>query len=281
METDELPPLERPPHGACDCHAHVYGPPERYPFQPSHRYTPPPLYFADYRRMLDGLGIERAVVVQPTVYQTNAVTEDALAASGGAWRGVAKFTNASMIADIERLHGVGFRGVRLHGVGTTADLAHLEEVARRIAPFGWHIQLHMEARFLPEMAARLAGLPVPVVHDHFARLSPEQGADSPPMQTLLRLLAGGNAWVKLSGAYLVSKLHSPYPDLVPIAKALVAARPDRMLWGTDWPHPSHETPLPEDADFLRLLALWVPERATRENILVANPERLYGFEPLR
>jgi predicted TIM-barrel fold metal-dependent hydrolase len=134
---------------------------------------------------------------------------------------------------------------------------------------------------MQEMAPRLAELPVPVVHDHFARLAPEHGIDNAPMRTLLRLLAGGNAWVKLSGAYLVSKRHPPYPDLVPIAKALVAARPDRMLWGTDWPHPSHETPLPDDAAFLRLLALWVPDRATREKILVANPERLYGLEPLR
>ncbi len=279
METEDLPPVEPPPHGACDCHAHVYGPPERYPFQASPRYAPPALYYADYQKMLDRLGVERAVVVQPTVYQTNAVSEDALAASAGAWRGVAKFTDARMVDDIERLNGAGFRGVRLHAVGGAGDLAHLEEVARRIAPFGWHIQLHIDSHFLAETEARIAALPVPVVHDHFAKLDPAEGVAGAPMQVLLRLLARGRSWVKLSGSYLVSRQPLPHPDLVPIARALVAARPDRMLWGTDWPHPSHTGPRLDDADFLRLLALWVPERATRNAILVANPEALYGFEP--
>jgi 2-pyrone-4,6-dicarboxylate lactonase len=269
--------IDSPPSGACDCHAHVYGPAERYPLREVHRYAPPQQHFEHYRAMLNQLGISRAVVVQPTVYETNAVTEDALVAAGGAWRGVAKFTDPSLVADVERMHSIGFRGVRLHGVRNTADLAHLEEVARRIAPFGWHIQLHMESRFLPDLESRIVQLPVPVVHDHFARLQPELGSDTPAMRALLRLLERGRSWLKLSGSYYVSKLSWPHLDLMPIAQKLAAARPDRMLWGTDWPHPSHPDPKPDDAEFLALLALWVPDRESRNRILVGNPEVLYGF----
>ncbi|MDA8048401.1 MAG: amidohydrolase family protein [Rhodospirillales bacterium] len=278
METGEVRASEPPPRGACDCHAHVYGPPERYPLRPGGRYTPPAMYLAEYQRMLARLGIDHAVIVQPTVYQDNAATADALAASAGAWRGVAKFTAGGPPTGLPRLDRAGFRGVRVHGIGKEAELDGIEDIARQIAPFGWHIQLHMEARFLQEMESRLRALPVPVVLDHFARVQPEQGPASAAMHALLRLLAGGRCWVKLSGPYLVSKLRSPYPDLVPIAKALVTARPDHMLWGTDWPHPSHETPLPDDTAFLALLATWVPDRATREMILVSNPAALYGFE---
>jgi predicted TIM-barrel fold metal-dependent hydrolase len=274
MATQQIDP---PPPGACDCHAHVYGPAEQYKLRGAPRYAPPPRYFEHYRATLNGLGISRAVVVQPTVYETNAVTEDALIAAGGAWRGVAKFSDPSLITDVERMHSIGFRGVRLHGVSNTADLAHLEEVARRIAPFGWHIQLHMESRFLPDLESRIAQLPVPVVHDHFARLQPELGSDTPPMHALLRLLERGRSWLKLSGSNYLSKLPWPHLDLMPIAMKLAAVRPDRMLWGTDWPHPSHPDPKPDDTEFLALLALWVTDRERRNRILVDNPEVLYGF----
>jgi predicted TIM-barrel fold metal-dependent hydrolase len=268
---------DRPPAGACDCHAHVYGPPERYPLRPGRRYTPPAKYLADYRQMLQRLSIDRGVIVQPTVYANNNVTADALAASNGAWRGIAKFTDGTTSADFPGMQTLGFRGVRVHGMGNTAELVKLEEVARIIAPFGWHIQLHMESRFLPDLETRLRNLPVPIVLDHFARLLPEEGTSARPVQTLLNLLSTGRCWLKLSGYNHVSRQPFPHPDLEPLAKTFIAARPDRMLWGSDWPHPSHEGPPIDDAQFLALSRSWAPDRQAWEDILVRNPAELYGF----
>ena len=268
---------DRLPAGACDCHAHVYGPPERYPLRPGGRYVPPAKYLADYQQMLQRAGIDRAVVVQPTVYANNDVTADALAASNGAWRAVAKFTDGSISADLREMDRAGFRGVRVHGMGATTELAKLEEVARTVAPFGWHVQLHMESRLLPELEARLRQLPVPVVLDHFARLSPDDATESPPMQALLRLLATGKCWVKLSGYNHVSRQPFPHPDLQPLAKTFIAARPDRMLWGSDWPHPSYEGPPIDDAELPGALRTWAADRQVWEGILVRNPAELYGF----
>lgn len=268
---------ERPPAGACDCHAHVYGPPERYPLRPGRRYTPPANYLAEYQHMLQRIGVDRAVVVQPTVYANNDVTRDALAASGGNWRGVAKFADGNVSADFAAMQRAGFRGIRVHGIGTTAELAKLDEISRTIAPFGWHIQLHLESRLLPDLEATLRNLPVPVVFDHFARMPPGDGTDTPPMHTLLRLLETGRFWVKLSGYYLVSQQSYPYPDLHPLAMAFIAARPDRMLWGTDWPHPSHEGPPLDDSKLFPLLQSWVADRRVLHDIVVGNPARIYGF----
>ncbi len=265
------------PAGACDCHAHVYGPPERYPLRPGSRYVPPAKYLADYQLMLRTTGIDHAVIVQPTVYANNDVTADALAASNGAWRGIAKFTDGSMSADLREMNRAGFRGVRVHGMGETTELAKLDETARAIAPFGWHIQLHMESRLLPELEARLRELPVPVVLDHFARLTPDDGETSPPMQALLRLLATGKCWLKLSGYNHVSRQQFPHPDLQPLAKTLIAARPDRMVWGSDWPHPSYEGPAIDDTKLPGLLHGWAADRQVWEGMLVRNPAELYGF----
>jgi predicted TIM-barrel fold metal-dependent hydrolase len=268
---------ERPPAGACDCHAHVYGPPERYMLRPGRRYTPPTKYFADYQQMLQRIRVDRAVVVQPTVYANNDVTRDALVASAGKWRGVAKFAEGEVSADFGAMQRDGFRGVRVHGIGASSELAKLGDIARMIAPFGWHIQLHMESRLLPDLEATLRDLPVPVVFDHFARIQPEEGTDAPPMRTLLRLLETGRFWMKLSGSYLVSRQPYPYADLQPFAEAYVATRPDRMLWGTDWPHPSHEGPPLDDAIFYKLLRGWVKDSQVLHDILVGNPAQLYGF----
>jgi 2-pyrone-4,6-dicarboxylate lactonase len=275
MDEQAMPTADQPPAGTCDCHAHVYGPPERYPLRPGSRYVPPAKYLADYQQMLQRIGVERAVVVQPTVYANNDVTRDALEASGGKWRGVAKFADGDVSADFAAMQRSGFRGIRVHGIGTMAELDRLDEIARMIAPFGWHIQLHMESRRLPDLEATLRVLPVPVVFDHFARMQPEDGADTPPMHTLLRLLETGKFWVKLSGCYLISR--QPYPDLQPLAASFVAARPDRMLWGTDWPHPSHKGPPLDDATLFPLLQSWVKDRQVLHDIVVRNPAQLYGF----
>lgn len=274
---DQAITADRPPPGACDCHAHVYGPPERYPLRPGRRYTPPAQYLADYRAMLQRIGVDRAVVVQPTVYAGNDVTRDALEASGGQWRGVAKFAGGDVAADFAAMHRVGFRGIRVHGIGAAAELDRLEEIARLVAPFGWHIQLHMESQRLPALEATLRALPVPVVFDHFARLQPDDGPDSPPVQTLLRLFDTGRFWMKLSGYNLISRQEYPYADLRPLAARFAAARPDRMLWGTDWPHPSHVGPPLDDAMLFPLLRSWVQDDRVMHEIAVRNPAQLYGF----
>jgi predicted TIM-barrel fold metal-dependent hydrolase len=270
MDDAKLPP------GACDCHAHVYGPPDRNPLRPGARYVPPAQGLAEYQQMLGRIGVDRAVVVQPTVYADNRATADALAAAEGRWRGVAKFTDGRMDADIAVMDRQGFRGVRVHGTSDAREFAGLEEIANRIAPFGWHIQLHAEARHLAELESRLLRLPVPVVLDHFARVDPAEGADSPAMRIVLRLLASGSCWLKLSGYYIVSRQAFPYADLDPIAAALIGSRPDRLVWGSNWPHPSQEG-TPAEAALLDLLRHWAPHAATRDDILVRNPATLYRF----
>lgn len=262
--------------GTCDCHAHVYGPPARYPARPGAAYTPPTSYLAEYQAMLSRVGLDRAVVVQPTVYADNAATADALTASGGRWRGVAKFTAGTRDADFASMDRLGFRGVRVHGIGDANELAQLPKIAQTIAPFGWHIQLHADASRLADLEPLLVSLPVPVVLDHFARVDPAQGPEGAEMAVVRRLLGSGRSWLKLSGYYLVSHQAFPYCDLDPIATALIATRPDRLVWGSNWPHPLQDSP-PDEADLLALLGRWAPDRDVREKILIRNPAELYGF----
>jgi 2-pyrone-4,6-dicarboxylate lactonase len=268
------------PPSACDCHAHIFGPVEKYPFVAGRSYTPPPASTQAYRRMLGALGLARAVIVQPSVYGTdNRCTYDAVAASGGRWRGIAVVDASTHVDELRRLHDAGFRGVRINllfkGGGLAMDT--LEKTARRIAPVGWHVQLLIDGRDLPELAPRLLRLPVRFVIDHMGHMPAQLGLDNPGFKALLALAGEANCWVKLSGAYRISAKPYPYEDVVPIAKALVEAAPQRMVWGSDWPHPSFQGAMPVDASLLDLLASWVPETRTRQRILAANPAELYDF----
>ncbi|MBV9783114.1 MAG: amidohydrolase family protein, partial [Acidisphaera sp.] len=231
----------------------------------------------EYRAMLRALGIARAVVVQPGIYRDNRATLDALASAGGLWRGVARIDDGCTDAELRRLHEAGFRGVRLDGRKGPEGLAALEAMAARIAPLGWHVQLHLYARDLPELASRLAALPVDVVLDHFARVDLPEGTGQPGFRAVLELLATRRCWVKLSAPYRFGEPKPPYAGLLPFAKALVAAAPDRLVWGSDWPHASHDGFMPNDGDLLDLLTEWVPDATTRTMILATNPARLYDF----
>jgi predicted TIM-barrel fold metal-dependent hydrolase len=220
------------------------------------------------------------VIVQPSVYGTdNRCTYDAVATSGGRWRGVAVVDASTNMQELRRLHDAGFRGVRINllfkGGGLVMEI--LEQVARLIAPFGWHVQLLIDGRDLPQLAPRLRRLPVRFVVDHMGHMPVKLGLAHPAFKTLLALVGEGNCWVKLSGAYRISTKPSPYEDAVPIAQALVEAAPERMVWGSDWPHPSFEGAMPVDATLLDLLARWVPESRTRQRILTTNPAELYDF----
>ena len=268
------------PPNACDCHAHIFGPPEQYPFTPQRSYTPPPASIQAYERMLSALGLDRAVIVQPSVYGTdNRCTFDAVIASGGRWRGIAVVGASTNMHELQRLHDAGFRGVRINllfkGGGLAMEI--LEQVARLIEPLGWHVQLLIDGRDLPELAPRLRRLPVPFVIDHMGHMPVQLGLSHPAFKTLLALVREGNCWVKLSGAYRISAKPYPYEDVVPIAQSLVDAARERMVWGSDWPHPSFQGAMPVDAALLDLLANWVPEPQTRERILTTNPAELYDL----
>ncbi|MBL28906.1 MAG: GntR family transcriptional regulator [Rhodospirillaceae bacterium] len=270
------------PAGACDCHAHVLGPLDAYPYQDDRAYTAPPALYEDYRAMLDTIGIDRAVIVQPSVYGTdNRCTLQAIARDPARMRGVAVFGDDITDAELQAMHDGGIRGVRFNllfvgGVG----LDSLEVIAARIARFGWHIQLLIDYRTLPDLADRLAGLPVDIVVDHMGHMPVEEGVGNPGFQALLRLMSEGKSWVKVSGNYRVSKAAPAYADAIPFAQALLAANPDRCVWGSDWPHVGiwPGEPMPNDADLLDALLDYAPDEALRRRILVDNPARLYGFD---
>jgi len=268
-----------PPPGACDAHCHVFGPADRFPFSPARSYTPPDAGIDDFERLQRRLGLSRAVLVQASCHGTdNAALADALRRGGGRYAGVAMIDDATSDAEIDRLHEVGVRGTRVNFVahlGGAPDLAAFERTVARVAPRGWHVVLHFDAADLPAYAGLLDRLPCPYVIDHMARVDAAAGLDQQPFQALLRLLVDERCWVKVSGAErLTAAGPPPYDDVVPFARALIDAAPDRVLWGTDWPHPNVRH-MPDDGDLVDLLADFAPDRATRDRILVDNPARLY------
>lgn len=265
------------PAGACDTHMHFYH--HRYPAAPTALIEPPDAWVADYRALQRRLGLERVVVVQPTTYgRDNRALLDALAELGDAARAVVVVDDGVSDAELADLTARGVRGVRFHMLpGGALPWELLETVAARVAPFGWHVQLQVNGREFAERLADLQRLPCPLVVDHVGRFMPPVTVDDPAFRALRSLLDGGRCWVKLSAPYESSKADAPrYGDVTPLARALVAAAPERMLWASNWPHPGQD-PAPDDARLLDLLAEWVDDPAVRERILVANPAALYGF----
>ncbi len=268
-----LPPL------SCDCHSHVIGPEKKFPFVENRSYTPPPASLEDYVALHKALGIERAVIVQPSVHGTdNRVTLDAIARYGKNARGVAVVEPTITNSEIENLHKGGIRGVRLNllfkgGVG----LETMELLSEKISPYGWHVQLLIDVQTLTELSPRIRALPTPVVIDHIGHMATEHGIMHPGFQELVRLTAEGVCWVKLSGNYRISSAGFPFADAIPFAKALVAANPDQLVWGTDWPHPALYEYMPNDGGLLNALEDYAPEASVRKKILVDNPAKLYDF----
>lgn len=275
----ERPPRFAVPPLACDCHAHVIGPHDRYPLVPNRSFTPPEALEADYLAMLGVIGFQRMIVVQPSVYGVdNRRTVDAVQALGPLRaRGVAMVAAGVTMAELRALHESGIRATRF--ITTAAggpSLDDLPEVARRIAELGWHIEMYVPTATLPEVLPVVATLPVPVVFDHMGGLRADTPADDPLFGAVLRLLETGRHWVKLCG-YRNAVTGFPYRDVTPLARRLVAAAPERCVWGTDWPHTAIIGHMPEAADLLDLLEDWVPDAAQRQRILVTNPATLYGF----
>jgi D-galactarolactone isomerase len=268
------------PAGACDCHAHIYDP--RFPYMPNARLQPAHATLADYQREVQSvLTTGRAVFVTPSTYGTdNRCLTDALGQLGGTARGVAVVSPNVGLAELRQLHAAGVRGVR---VNLPKDA--LVALSRRLHEMGWHLELFVPGDKLVEMEDTLLSLPIHIVLDHLAHLAEPDALRSQAFKTVLRLLNTGRCWIKCSGAYIDSHLGPPdYPDSSEVAKAYIAAAPERCLWATNWPFPDisagpKAVPRPDALPFLNLFGRWVPDAKLRQQILVANPENLYGFEP--
>lgn len=270
------PKLQSPP-GACDTHMHFYN--AKVPSAPTALMTPDDAWIKDYKAVRAHLGLERVVVVQPTTYgMDNSCQIEAMAAFGDQARAVFVVDDQTPDEELERLTKLGGRGARFHMLpGGAVPWDILEAVAARIHEFGWHIQLQLNGRELPEREAMLKRLPGALVVDHVGRFTQPVEPDHEAFKVLLRLLEGGKCWVKLSAPY-ESFAEQPldYGKVAVEARALVRAAPDRMLWASNWPHPGKDW-MPDDAEHFDLLLDWVDDGATRNRILVGNPAELYGF----
>lgn len=279
---DGRAPAWRLPAGATDTHCHIWGPLARFPYAEGRTYTPPERDKQVLRQLHQRLGIERVVVVQPIVHGTdNRVTLDAIADDPVNYRGIALVEPDASESHLAALHAGGIRGVRFSFVRhlkARPDLGATERTARKIAALGWHAVVHLDAADIGELAPFLRALPVPVVIDHMGRIDAGAGLDQQPLRDLVALAAHPNCWVKVSGADRVSVTGGAFEDVVPIARALMQAAPDRVLWGTDFPHPNPRQIVHDDADLVDVLARFGDEAALRR-LLVDNPARLYGFPP--
>jgi D-galactarolactone isomerase len=277
IESTINPALKAPP-GTCDTHMHIYN--AKYPKAPTAKIDAPPASVADYKKMCARLGIERTVVVQPSTYgKDNRCTLEAVAALGANARCVVVVDEAVSDTELERLTRLGARGIRffmLPGGPLPWDI--LETMSARVAPFGWHVQLQLDGRDLPQWETTLKRLTSTLVIDHVGKFLEPVPLDHPGFGTLQGLVDGGRTWIKLSAPYEVSKVGPPnYDDVGKLAKALAKAAPERMLWATNWPHPTPGAPVPDDAWMLDMLLDWIPDEKTRHKTLVDNPAQLYRF----
>jgi 2-pyrone-4,6-dicarboxylate lactonase len=293
-QDDDLPSIPPPhpdphpptafavPPGACDAHCHIFGPAHRFPYAPGRRYTPPDAGLDDFERLQERLGLTRAVLVQASCHGTdNRAMADALRRGEGRYAGVAMVDDGVGDAELDELHAVGVRGIRFNFVahlGGAPDLDRFWRLVGRVARRGWHVVLHFDARDVPAYAGMLADLPCPYVIDHMGRVEAGLGVDQEPFRALLDLQRDERCWVKVSGAERITGAggRPPYDDVVPFARAIVAAAPDRVLWGTDWPHPNVRH-VPDDGDLVDLVARIAPDPGDRHRLLVANPARLYDL----
>ena len=274
------------PVGACDTHAHICGPAATFPYAEERIYTPPDATSDDYLALLTTLGVERAVLIQPSVHGTdNRALLDVLSRVPSGLRGIAVVDADIDTATVKALDDAGIRGLRLNvvdhnGPRNVIPEERVRKLANIIAPFGWHIEFLINTDEAPGFAAAIDGLAVDVVVGHLGY--PKSGAaawlQSPALEDFLRLFERGRCWVKLTGPYRISSAPDlPYPDVAPLAQRLAAVNPDRLLWGSDWPHVMMKKPMPNDGDLSDLIADWLPDAALRRQVLVDNPAELYGF----
>jgi len=238
---------------------------------------------AAWQRMAATLGVERGVIVQPSVYGfDNRVTLANLKAMQGKWRAVVVVEDSITDKELEVMHALGVRGIRFNVVDVAREKGvlpmHLvRELAERIAPLGWHVQFLLHVDDYPDLEKRFEGFPTDIVIDHFGYMKASKGVKDQNFQAFLRLMKTGRTWCKFTGAYRISAHDMPYPDVTPLAHAIIEANPDRVVWGTDWPHPKHEGLMPNDGEMCNRLLDWVPDAGVRDKVLAANPARLYQF----
>ena len=283
------------PAGACDCHTHIHGDPEKFPFFSGRVYTPEVALPKEMAALHKALHIQRVVIVTPSVYGTdNSATLYGMKARGADARGVAVIDDKTSESELDAMGRAGVQGIRINlaTAGVTdpsIGRQRFQAAVQRVKKRNWHIQVYSNPAMISSIKDLVVASPVPVVFDHFGGAKAELGPQQPGFPDLVELVGSGKAYVKISGAYRASKLAPDYPDVVPLARALIAANPDRVVWGTDWPHPSGATPpggkptdvTPmfqiDDGLLLNQLVVWAPDAAVRQKILVENPARLYAF----
>jgi predicted TIM-barrel fold metal-dependent hydrolase len=284
------------PAGACDCHTHIHGDMREFPMFAGRVYTPEPALPEEMAQLHKALHMQRVVIVTPSVYGTdNSATLWGMKARGANARGVAVIDDKTPEGELDAMGRAGIRGIRINLAtgGAAPDPAaarkRFQAAAERMQARRWHIQMYVTLPVISSIKDLVLASPVPVVFDHFGRAQAALGAGQPGFSDLVELLRSGKAYVKVSGAYRVSHQGPDFADAAPLAKALIAANPERIVWGTDWPHPNSE-PMPgigpmdvrpffaiDDGRLLNQLPLWAPDAAVRKKILVDNPARLYGF----
>ena len=284
-DPNPVKPKYTPPPGACDGHCHVFGPAKKFPYAKDRRYEPPDSPKEKLAALHKHLGLSRAILVQASVHGTdNSAMLDAIKSSKGAWRGVAMVAKSVTQVELQRLHAGGVRGVRYNFVkhlGGNPELDAVESMVTRIMPLGWHLQLHLDADGIIEQREFLRKLKIPFIIDHMGRISASKGIGQPAYRQLLELMKDNpRAWVKISGPERVSAAGKPFLDAIPFAQGLVTAAPDRVLWGTDFPHPNVKW-MPNDGELMDLFAMMVEDDATRKKILVDNPTKLYWAETIK
>jgi predicted TIM-barrel fold metal-dependent hydrolase len=271
-------PAFKLPNGTVDCHMHIYD--DRFPAAPGTTLRPPNATIEQYRVLQKRLGITRNVIVTPSTYGTdNSVTLDALKHFGDDARGVAVVDSSVSDDELHKLHAGGIRAIRFNlSYPGAATVEMIQPLAARIAPLEWHIELVIQGERLAGIERTLSALPCPLVIDHIAHVPQPDGLSSEAFRTAQRLVEKGNTWVTLSGPYVDTKAGEPtYLDVAPVAKAFVNMAPERMLWGTDWPHPTQKTKKPDDASLVDVIAGWIGRSDWQEMIFVTNPTKLYGF----
>ena len=281
-------PRFTPPPNTCDTHFHVWGPPNLFPYAESRRYTPPAAPIEHFWAMSSVIGVERGLLLHASAHGfDNAVTLDAVARSDGRLRAVLRATDRHDAAALKALHAQGVRGMRFNFIErlkTSAesglfDADLLQRVASQLAPLSWFIDLHIEPRLIVEQADVLRRLPVPVVIDHFGKVNLAEGVEQPAVRALLDLLGEPNIWIKVSGGPARISVGGTLEQLTTLARALIARAPDRVIWGSDWPHSDVYEPgrMPNDGDLMNMMLDFAPDEATRRKILAENPARLVDF----
>ena len=274
-------PQFRPPPLACDAHCHIFGPASKFPYDPEASYHPPDSPFEALQKLHSILGIERAVIVHASCHGPDMrATLDGIARSKGRYRGTAIIDESYGDREFREMHDGGIRAVRFNFVrhlGGRPDMAFFNRTVERVKDMGWHLILHLDATDLVEFDALFKRIPVPMVIDHMGRVQAAEGLEQPAFKVLLEWMKNDKFWVKVCGAERVSSKGPPFTDAVPFARKLIEAAPDRILWGTDWPHPNVGKHMPNDGDLVDLFAQMAPEAELQRKILVDNPARLYGF----